>query len=390
MNAMRLFCLLLCLASLNVHALTEQELQGFINEAIKAGGGEVVIPPGTHMITKGLMVKDAKKLRIIGIDTERTILKLPALAFGETAAAAKGGDTRLPVKRIQGLKPGMQIQIEADGETDAFTKKPRPYQRAVIEKIDADALVLKAALKFPVPAGTLIRDPYAPNLFEVRGATDGVTIEKLTLDGGRVAGDPPVRGHVQLCGVFAQGPYSYEKGVTGERVKNLTVSRCIIQNLHGRGVAFYAVEGGRVEDCTIMDTTDEAVDLDHFTIKSTVRHNHIARSLVAVELNDATDCEVSANESRDCGIGINLWRWCKMPELNQGNVITGNTFESMKGNGIQIAKDTGRNTITDNDIRDSGRNGISVAGQAQVVKDNRITGSKLKEIAVGEPGALAP
>ena len=371
-----------------LQALTEQELQTFINDAIKAGGGEVVIPPGTHVITKGLMVKDAKKLRIIGIDMERTILKLPPLVFAETATAAKAGDMRLATKRMQGMTPGLQIQIEADGETDAFTKKPKPYQLAVVEKVEGDALVLKSALQFAVPAGTLIRDPNAPNLMEIRGATEGVSIEKLTLDGGRVAGDPPVRGHAQLCGVFAQGPYTYEKGVTGPRVKDLTISRCVIQNCHGRGVALYAVEGAHVEDCTIMDTTDEAVDLDHFTIKTVVRHNHIARSGVAIEMNDATDCEVTANECRDSATGITLWRWCKMPELNQGNVITGNTFENMKGNGIQISKDTMRNTITDNDILNSGRNGISVAGQAQVVKNNRIKGSKLKDIAIGEPGAV--
>ena len=386
---MRLYCFLFSLVCLTAHALTEQELQGFINEAIKAGGGEVVIPPGTHIISKGLMVKDAKKLRIIGIDAERTILKLPPLAFAETAEAAKDGAASLPVKRIQGLTPGMQIQIEADGETDAFTRKPKPFQLAVVDKIEGLSLLLKAPLKFPVPAGTFIRDPHAPNLVEIRGASDGVVIEKLTIDGGRVADDPPVRGHAQLCGVFAQGPYSYEKGVTGERVKNLTVSRCIIQNCHGRGVALYAVEGGRVEDCTIMDTTDEAVDLDHFTVKTTVRHNHMARSLVAVELNDATDCEVSANECRDCVTGINLWRWCKMPELNQGNVIRGNTFENMTGNGVQIGKGTTRNTVVDNDITGSGRNGISLSGQAQVVKGNRITGSKMKDLFLGEPGALA-
>ena len=387
---MRFLCLLFCLACLDARALTEEELQGFINDAIKAGGGEVVIPPGTHLISKGLQVKDAKKLRIVGIDMERTLLKLPPLAFAETAGAAQAGDLRLETKRIQGLKPGQPIQIEADGEIEPFTKKPKPYQRTVVEKIEGQVLVLKSALTFPVPAGTLIRDPQAPNVFEVRGATDGLTIEKLTLDGGRVAGDPLVRGHVQLCGVLAQGPYSYDKGVTGAPVKNVTVSRCIIQNCHGRGVAFYAVEGGRVEDCTIMDTTDEAVDLDHFTTKAVVRHNHVARSSVAVELNDATNCEVSANEGRDCGTGINLWRWCKMPELNQGNVITGNTFEQMKGNSIQIGRDTARNTIADNDIRDSGRNGISLSGQDQTVKSNRISGSKLKDIHTVEPGALAP
>ena len=386
---MRLLCLALVLGfSSSLLALTESEIQTFINEAIKAGGGEVVIPPGVHQITKGLMVKDAVKLRIVGLDAESCVLKLPPIAFAETSVAAKAGDTRLLTKRSQGFKQGLQIQIEADGEIDSFTKKPKPYQLAVIERIEEGTLVLKEALKFGVPSATMLRDAQAPNLIEVRGKSDAVSIEKLTLDGGRVAGDPPVRGHAQLCGVFVQGPYSYEKGVTGPRVKGVEVLRCIIQNFHGRGVALYAAEKGRVEDCTIMDTTDEAVDLDHFTISTTVRHNHLARSSVGVELNDASDCVVSANEIMDCETGINLWRWCKMPELNQGNQVTGNSFEKMRANGIQIGRDTTKNVITDNEITDSGRNGISVYGKAQTVKGNRISGSKMKDIAIGEEGAV--
>ena len=85
---------------------------------------------------------------------------------------------------------------------------------------------------------------------------------------------------------------------------------------------------------------------------------------------------------------ISLWRFCKQPGLNEGHQITGNTFERMKGNGVQIGKDTANNTVADNEIIDSGRNGISVAGSKQVVKGNKISGSKLKDIAVNEPGAV--
>jgi len=285
--------------------------------------------------------------------------------------------------------PGMQIQIEAAGEVDAFSKKAKPYHLAVVERIEGAALVLRQPLKFAAPAGTLIRDPQAPNLIEIRGTSDGVSIEGLTLDGGKVAGDPPVHGHAQLCGVFAQGPYSYEKGPTGPLVKNVTVSRCIIRNCHGRGVAFYAVEDSRVEACRIWDTTDEAVDLDHFTIRTEVSGCVAERCAVGVELNDASNCTVLGNQFRDCGIGINLWRWCKQPGLNEGNRITTNIFERTKGNGIQIGKETANNEIVANQVLESGRNGITVFGVRQVVKDNGFGGTKLKDIVVGEPGAVA-
>ena len=379
MPALRLLLVLLFISPA-AHALTEAEIQTFINEAIKAGGGEVLIPPGTHMIHKGLVIKDAKKLRLIGLDAERCVLKLPPLAFAEVKEAAPVGSTRILCTRLQNIPPGMRLQIEADGEIEPFTKKPRPYHLAIVQAVEGSVLVLQEPLKFPAPVGTMIRDSRAPNLIEVRGSSDFVGIEKLTLDGGRVEGDPPVRGHAQLCGVFASGAYTYEGGPK-QLVKDIQVSRCIIQNCHGRGIAYYAAEGGKIEDNVIMDCTDEAIDLDHFTIKTVVRHNHAARCLVAVELNDASDCIISANEFMHCGTGINLWRWCKQPGLNEGNQITGNTFLQMKGNSIQIGQGTANNIFTDNDITSSGKNGIIINSGKQVIERNRISGSGLKDIA---------
>lgn len=70
-----LFLTLLLCAIHPAGALPEAEIQRFIDDAIKAGGGEVVIPPGVHVIERGLMIKDAKKLRLIGLDAEESVLK---------------------------------------------------------------------------------------------------------------------------------------------------------------------------------------------------------------------------------------------------------------------------------------------------------------------------
>ena len=244
---MRLYCFLFSLVCLTAHALTEQELQGFINEAIKAGGGEVVIPPGVHLIERGLMVKDAKKLRIVGLDAENTVLQLPPVAYALAAGTTAAGATAIPVKSQRGFKPGMRLKIEADGELDSFTKKPRPYHIAIVKTVAKEVIQLESALKFSVPDGTMIRHEDAPNLIEIRGASEDVRIEKLTLDGGRVDGDPPIRGHAQLCAIFASGAYSYEKGPTGPKVKKLGISRCFIQNCHGRGIALYSAEGAEID-----------------------------------------------------------------------------------------------------------------------------------------------
>jgi hypothetical protein len=337
-----------------------------------------------HLIEHGLMVNDAKKLRIIGLDAEQTVLMLPPVAYAVATGVTAAGATTIPVKTQRGFKPGMRLKIEADGELDSFTKKPKPYHLAIVKAVEKNAIQLEAALKFPVPAGTLIRHEDAPNLIEIRGASEEVRIEKLTLDGGRVDGDPPIRGHVQLCGVFASGKYSYEKGPTGPPVKKLSISRCFIQNCHGRGIALYSVEGAEIDDCTIRDTADEAIDFDHFTVKAIATHNHIARSLVGVELNDANDCLVAGNEFLECGTGINLWRWCKQPGLNEGNMIVQNVFEHMLGNAVQIATGTKGNTVAQNEINGSGKNGIIVSGEAQIVKANKITASGMKTIVIQE------
>lgn len=374
----------LLMAQLPCQALTEREIQGFINDAVKAGGGEVVIPPGVHMIEHGLQFKDAKNVRLIGMDMEACLLKLAPLAYAETSADTPAGSDRIPTTRMANLTPGMRLHIEADGELDSFTHKPRPYVLAVVKAVEGNTILLKEPLKFPVPAGRLIHNEDAPNVIEIKGACDGIRIEKLTLDGGATPADPPLSGHVQLCGVFGHGAYSYEKGPTGPPVKNVSVSRCIIQNCHGRGVALYAAEAPAVEDCTIMDTIDEAVDLDHFTTKAVIKHNHMARSGVGVELNDANDCLVSGNEFRECKTGINLWRWCKQPGLNENNRIEGNVFIQTKGNGVQIATGTANNTVSDNEITGSGLCGISLAGNGQIVKGNKVSGSGKKNVKVIE------
>lgn len=371
---------LLLVAAPVLQAQSEAAIQQFINEAIQAGGGSVVIPPGTYVIEKGLVLKDAKKIKLTGLDRERTILKLAPIAYAEAASDTPAGISELPVTKSQNFRPGMQLHIEAPGDLDSFTKKPKPFHLAIVKSVTADQLELAAPLKHPVPAGTQLRHADAPNLIEIRGSSEQVLIENLTIDGGRTATDPAVRGHAQLCGIFATGAYDYEKG-PASLIKGVTVSRCIIQNCFGRGVAFYAAESCVVDACTIMDTNDEAIDFDHFTVGSTARNNYIARSLVGIELNDASACVISGNDIRSCTTGLNLWRWCRQPGLNERNRILDNLFAETAGNAIQIGKDTGANLIGNNQIDQAGKNGIVLNSPGQTLENNRFEGVKLKNVA---------
>jgi hypothetical protein len=349
------------------------DFQKFVNEAIAAGKGEVIIPPGTWVLEKGLFLKDAKDITIAGLDREESILKLPPVAYAECAKDTEAGGTEIPVARLQNVKPGMRLRIMAPGAVDSFTKKPTNYHLAKVKTVEKDKLLLEEPLKFAVPAKTTIRDADAANVFEIRGASENVTIRNLTIDGGRTADDPAIQGHAELTGVHVAGSYTYEAGPTGPRIKGVTIDNCIIQNCFGRGVSFYSVEASSITRCTFMDISDEAINFDHFSENCVAKHNHITRARIAFELNDSIACVVEANEARDCGTGVNLWRWCKQENgINEKNRIVNNLFSGMEGNGLQFGKGTKDNEVRGNEIVNAGKNGISLNGTTQKVEGNAV------------------
>jgi hypothetical protein len=149
-------------------------------------------------------------------------------------------------------------------------------------------------------------------------------------------------------------------------------------------VALYSVEKAEIERCSFRDGCDEAIDFDHFTTGSIAIGNQITRCRIAFELNDANDCVIVGNEARDCRIGVRLWRSGSHPGLNEGHRVQNNSFISMTGNAVQIGAGTQGNSFEDNDIENPGRHGFSLAGEAQVLKNNRVTGSGLQAIVIQE------
>ncbi|MEN3939838.1 right-handed parallel beta-helix repeat-containing protein [Prosthecobacter sp. SYSU 5D2] len=75
MRSVSFLCLLLVCTLAQAEA---PPIQQWIDEAIQAGGGVVTIPEGEHVLDKGLVIKDANKLALRGVDKERCILKLAA------------------------------------------------------------------------------------------------------------------------------------------------------------------------------------------------------------------------------------------------------------------------------------------------------------------------
>jgi parallel beta-helix repeat protein len=355
-----------------------QPIQAAIDRAAKQGGGEVIIAKGEYVIGAGLKIGAATNLIIRG--QPGVVLRLPALPHALSLEATAAGATSLRVDRVERFKPGMRLHFVAPGKVHPFTKKPAPYFVATVARVEPGRLEFKSPLEFPAPASTRLYHEDAPNIFTIRGACENIVIERLTLDGGRRADDPKISGHTIGCGVLAEGAYSYERGPTGSPVRRLTVRDCVIRHCFGRGVAMYSATDSAVERCTIEDTVDEAIDFDHFAAGCRAVGNTVTGCRVGVELNDANDCLVRSNRFESCDAGINLWRWCRQPELNVRNRILDNQFLNTRGSAIVIRSNTASNVISGNIIRGSGSVGIILEGSHQTLTGNAVTGSAKEAI----------
>lgn len=357
-----------------------QPIQAAIDRAVKQGSGEVVIGKGDYLIGGSLKIGSATNLTIRG--QPGAVLRLPPLPYAQSLEAVAAGATSLRVDRVEGFKPGLRLHFVAPGKVHPFTGKPAPYFLATVARVEPGRLEFKAPLEFPAPAGTRLYHEDAPNVFSIRGAAENVVIERLTLEGGRRADDPKITGHIIGCGVLAEGPYSYERGPTGTPIRRLMVRDCVIRHCFGRGVAMYSVVEGAVERCTIKDTVDEAIDFDHFAVGCRAVDNTVAGCRVGVELNDANDSLVRSNRFDSCDIGINLWRWCRQPELNVRNRILDNQFLKTRGSAIVIRSNTASNVISGNIVRGSGSVGIILEGSDQTLTKNTVTSSAKEDIRV--------
>jgi len=103
-------------ASGHAEGFSGKELQQFIDDAIAAGGGEVVLPQGRHRLSQPLVIKDAVKLRVIGLEAEDTHL-LPA----------KDIEKPFPLLVIEGKSDGVSIAkltFTTGDSTLDFTDQP--------------------------------------------------------------------------------------------------------------------------------------------------------------------------------------------------------------------------------------------------------------------------
>ncbi|MCW0221243.1 MAG: right-handed parallel beta-helix repeat-containing protein [Prosthecobacter sp.] len=119
----RLFILVCCT---HLAAFAEvPPIQQWIDEAIAAGGGVVTIPEGEHVLHTGLVIKDAKKLALRGMNKETCILKL------ETGTNEPNQDWLI---KVTGNGDTLEIaNLTLDGGSDT---QSRPSELIVIEATD--------------------------------------------------------------------------------------------------------------------------------------------------------------------------------------------------------------------------------------------------------------
>jgi hypothetical protein len=352
-----------------------------IAAAVASGAREFVVPAGTNVLPRGLTIRNVTNFTLRG--ESGAVLALPPASLAVSREAVPAGADAIPVSWSRALAPGMKLELHAAGPVEPHTGRPRPTFVATMDRAEPARLVMAGPLPYPVPAGTLIRDANAPNLIDIRGGED-LTFEDLELDGGRRPGDPPHAGHARLCGIFAEGPFGYAQGPTGPPVRRLAVRRCTIRDCFGRGIAAYSVDDAVIEGCRIADCADEGIDLDHFAVRCRAISNRVSRCRIGIELNDTTDCLIARNDFAECDMGLNLWRWCRQPGLNTGNVIESNRFILMAGDAIRLATATSGNVVRANWVAGAGGAGISIAGTDQVVEDNHIGVAPARRLVVRE------
>lgn len=235
--------------------------------------------------------------------------------------------------------------------------------------IDGTVLNLSKPLKYAVPKGVKVVVVF--NGIVVRGKAKNLNIQNITLDMNRDAWPVEPLNHTYHCAILAQGPYTYEKGPNGPPVEGLRITGCTIKNAHQRGVAFYSVAHSGVYDCHIENTGAEGIDFDHFAYHCEAVGNTLV-DCHNLELNDASDCLVAHNRIVRPGVGVVVWQWCKLPGLNERNLILNNEIIDSKGDGISLRTSADLNVVRGNIVSNSAHIGILVEGKRNIISGNTV------------------
>jgi len=340
------------------------------------GGDEIVIEPGVYHIGQSIRLDGVKHLTIRG-QGEVTLQLAPALVTELTAPAAVGA-TSLRLRSPDGLHVGLRLRVMAPGEIVAVSGRPKPSFETDVIAVDGATVQLKEPLLYPAPEGAFVVNERDLNLFTIEGDSEDITLENLNLDGALLPDGLRVAPHHTRCGVWIQGRYDYTTGPSGPKPRRITLRNCRIRNFHGRGIAIYSADDCVVENCVIENVLDEGINIDHFAERCRVAGNVIRRAKVGIELNDVNDSVVERNVIANCHLGIRVWRYCKLEELNLRNEILVNRFSDIQGTALEFQSGTSANIARRNVLVVEDGSGATLetqfrdAGSGNVMEENRL------------------
>jgi hypothetical protein len=203
-------------------ALPDCGLQKAIDSVPK--GGMLVIPSGTYVLKRSLVLKADMTLSGVGAGTVLTVL--PMIPVTSLAALAEKGDLSVRVQNAQRFEAGMQIAVRDSYQVGWRTS------HALITAVKGDVLHLDRPL---LNAYDPIRQAYVGHLFPALYAKEqaNLTIQFLTIAGPKLA--TPVRDFV----------YS---AIHLVKCDDALVTNCTVEEWHSDGFSIQRGRGVRVMD----------------------------------------------------------------------------------------------------------------------------------------------
>ncbi len=201
-------------------------------DALPRRGGLVVIPPGSYLLQRSVVLRNRVTMRGSGAAT--VLRKAPEVCRPLAADAAEGA-TEVRVQDPAGFCVGTEVAIMDDRMRGWYVT------HAIVEGIEGASLRLSR----PLSRECLVsRGAVAINLFPALSATglEGITIEGLTIDGNLP------RRPTESCGDFTCAAVHLHS-CTRPRVENVTVLGWPSDGIGVQGGSGAIVRGCSVDNC---------------------------------------------------------------------------------------------------------------------------------------------
>jgi len=303
---------------------------------LKDVGGEVHFAPGRYVVQQGFILDEVPDLTVSGSPGVVIEFADPPPIVPLTTDRIPKGTRKLMVDRPELIVPGWAYQIySADGKGDRILEFRVESVEDGVAQLEKPAVYMPHVKGIPVGSQVLVQ----VNGFQVRRCP-GLVIQNFTID-GHDRGD--VRGHTCYCGVVAVGNYK-----AGQRPTTfgLTVRGCTFRGLKGRGIAFYGIDEGLLENNMFQCIRAQAMEVDHFS-SGHVIYNYVDGAQTGVTLNDSFEALVEGNALTNCDIGVYFMRIYPQRWVNTDNEVYTNAIGPGTKRGV-VFRDEG---IEGNDIR---------------------------------------